>query len=380
MDKITYLVLHLGYGGIETSVINQANALADEYEVEIVSLYNLKKNQASRLDSRVTVKYLYEGGPNREEFLAALHGHKFLRTLREGMKSVKILRLKKKLVAKSIKDCVSDYIISTRYDFSTLLSRYGNKNSVKIAQEHHHHNRNRKYINILTNRYSNIDCLFALNSKLARDYEIFLKNNHRTKVVVVPNMLSELPDLKSDLESGNIITVSRLDPGKRNSEIVGAFSKLGEKAGKLYIIGDGPEFESLDRLIREKGLTGRAILTGYKDKQEIEGYMTDSCLFLMASVTEGMPMVLLEAMSYGIPCIAYETDCGVADIISDGVNGFVIRNRDEAEYVKKIKLVLSDRALRKELGKNAVLTARAFSEDAIGKILIGALREAKVRR
>lgn len=380
MEKITYLVLHLGYGGIETSVINQANALAGEYEVEVVSLYHLKKNQASRLDGRVTVTYLYEGEPNKEEFLAALHGHKYLKTLREGIRAVKILHLKKNLVARSIKKCTSDYIISTRYDFSEALSRYGNENAVKIAEEHHHHNGNRKYIRVLSTAYSGIDCLFALNQKLAEDYKGFLKNNPRTKVAVVPNMLPALPEVKSDLESGNMITVSRLDPGKRNNEIVEAFSKLQEKDGKLFIIGDGKEYGNLDRLIKEKKLQDRAILTGYKNKSEIEGYMTDSALFLMASVTEGMPMVLLEAMSYGVPCIAYETDCGVADIISDGVNGFVIRNRDEAEYVKKIELVLSDRTLRKELGRNAVLTARAFSADEVKKILIGALKDAKARK
>ncbi len=58
-------------------------------------------------------------------------------------------------------------------------------------------------------------------------------------------------------------------------------------------------------------------MTGYKNKEEIEKYMLESSLFLMASVSEGLPMVLLEAMSYGIPCIAYHTDSGTDDIIKD---------------------------------------------------------------
>ncbi len=50
--------------------------------------------------------------------------------------------------------------------FSALLSKYGNDNSVKIAQEHHYHNNNKRYINILKNKYYNIDYLFALTKKL----------------------------------------------------------------------------------------------------------------------------------------------------------------------------------------------------------------------
>lgn len=368
-NKITFLLLHLGYGGIESSTINTANSLCDKYDIEIMSFYKLDRNQSSKLDNRIKVTYLYNDGPNKDDFMNAFHNHRVFSVLKEGFKSINILIKKKVKVIRYIKHCDSKYIVSTRYDFSALLSKYGNNYSIKIAQEHHYHNNNQKYINVLKNKYSNIDYLFALTKTLEEDYKKFLseKNNH-TKVVLVPNMLYELPSKESKLKDKNIITVSRLDIGKKNDDIIRAFSKLKEKDWKLYIIGDGIEFNNLEQLIKKLNLKDRVILTGYKNKEEIEKYMLNSSLFLMASLTEGLPMVLLEAMSYGVPCIAYETDSGTNDIIKNNINGYIVKDRNEKKYIARIEKVINDENLRKKLGKEARKTANDFSKEKITNI------------
>lgn len=366
-NKITFLLLHLGYGGIETSTINTANALCDKYDVEIISFYNLPGNQETKIDNRIAIKYLYNGGPNKNEFINALNKHKYLVVIKEGIKSVDILIKKKLFVIKSIIESDSKYIVSTRWDFSLLLSKFGNKESIKIAQEHHYHNNNKKYISKLK-KYHNIDYLFALTKTLENDYKKILKSNKHTKIALVPNMIYEMPKKESNLKEKNIVTISRLDIGKRNDEIIKAFSKLKEDNWKLYIIGDGEEYNNLINLVKKLKLEDRIILTGYKSKTEIEEYLLKSSLFLMASVTEGLPMVLLEAMSYGIPCIAYETASGTSDIIKDNINGYIIKKRNEKEYVEKIEELINNENLRKILGNNAKKTAKDFSKEQILKI------------
>lgn len=367
-DKVTFLLLHLGYGGIESSVINQVNTLIEDKEVEIISFYKLKNSQTTRIDKRVKIKYLYDGGPNKEEFLKAVKEKKIINILTEGLKSIEILTKKKILIIDAIISSDAEYFISTRYEFNKLLSKFGNKNTIKIAEEHHYHNNNQKYINIITKKYKNIDYLFALTKTLEEDYKKFLINNNHTKVVLVPNMLYEIPNKTSKLEQKNILTVGRLDIGKRNDAIIKAFSKIENKDWKLYILGDGKEMNNLSNLIKELKLEDRVFLEGYKTKEQIEEYMLKSSLFLMASETEGLPMVLLEAMSYGIPCIAYETASGTNDIISNDINGYVIKNRDEKEYIEQINKVIEDESLRKKLGKNAKETSRKFSKEEIKKI------------
>lgn len=365
-NKMSFLLLHLGYGGIESSTINTANSLCDKYDIEIMSFYKLDKNQANKLNDKIKIKYLYDGGPNKEEFLNAMHKHKFIKALKEGIKASDILLKKKIKVIKYIINCDAKYIVSTRWEFSTLLSKYGNNYSVKIAQEHHYHNNNNKYINVLKYKYNNIDYLFALTKTLEKDYKDFLKeNNDHTKVVLMPNMLYEIPKKESKLKDRNIITVSRLDEGKKIDDIIRTFSKLKEKDWKLYVIGDGKEYNKLNSLIDELELKDRVILTGYKNKEEIEKYMLESSLFLMASVSEGLPMVLLEAMSYGIPCIAYHTDSGTDDIIKNNINGYIIKERNEKEYINKIEKIIRDEKLRSKLGKEAKNTANEFSKEKI---------------
>ena len=146
------------------------------------------------------------------------------------------------------------------------------------------------------------------------------------------------------------------------------FSKIDDKDAKLYIIGDGEEYERLEKLIADLKLEDRVKLLGYMSHKDMEKYLFDSSIFLMASVTEGLPMVLLEAMSYGIPCIAYKTASGTSDIIDNEYNGYIIENRDSDEYIKDINTLLDNDKLRMKYSKNAILTSKKFYKDEVVKM------------
>lgn len=365
--SITFLLLHLGYGGIESATINSANALIEDYDVNIVSFYNLKNNQSTKLDNRISIKYLYDGEPNREAFKEAVSKRNIINILKEGFKAVDILMKKKNLVIKEIINNQSDALVSTTVAFSPLLSKYGKNETIKIAQEHHHHNNNLKYINKLKNKYTNIDYLCALTNTLKTDYEKFLENNTHTKVILLPNMLVNYPSKISDLKN-SLVSVGRLDKSKRIDELVKAFSKIDNKKTKLYIIGDGAEYNNIKNLITELELEKRVIMLGYLSHKEQEQYLLKARAFLMTSISEGLPMVLLEAMSYGIPCIAYQTDSGISDIIDNEKNGFVINDRNEIEYVEKLNKIIDDDKLTKKLSDKALKKSVEFNQKNILKI------------
>lgn len=371
--KIKFLLLHLGYGGIETSTINTANALSKKYDIELISLYNLKNNQVNNINKKVKVKFLYNGEPNKKEFKEALNNRNILKILKEGTKSLKIILLKKILIIKEILNDDGNILISTRIEFSELLSKYGNDKQLKIIQEHQHHNNNKKYIKRLINSCYNVDYLFALTKTLENDYKKFLVNNFKIKIVCVPNMLISNNKDISDLKNKNIISVGRLHYKKRIDDLIEIFSKIKTKNTNLYIIGDGEEYSNLENQIKELKLENRVYLLGYKNQDEIKEYMLKSCIFAMTSETEGLPMVLLEAMNYGIPCIAFETDSGVKDIISNDNNGYVIKNRNKKKYIACLEKMLKDKKKLKELSTNAIKTSHKFKEEEITKIWISIL-------
>ena len=375
ISDVKFLSLHLGYGGIESATINSANALSKDYNVEIVAFYKLKNSQDNKLNKNVKVKFLYDGEPNRKEFKEFLHNKKIIKAFKEGIKALKILILKRILMIKEIKNTKKGAIVSTRVEISTLLSKYGNVETLNIAQEHCYHNNNKKYIRKIKEKYLGIDYLCALTTTLYDDYKKFLKFNNHTKVVLLPNMLSELSLEHSSLSKPNLITVSRLDYGKRNNEIIDNFSKIKNKKAQLYIIGDGAECEALKKQIADLKLEKRVHMLGYLNQDEIKKHMLDSSCFLMASVTEGLPMVLLEAMSYGVPCIVYKTASGTGDIVKDGINGFIIENRDSKMFIKDVDKILMDDDLRRKMGKEAVKTSEKFSKKEVVKIWNKMLKE-----
>ena len=103
MKKVTILALHLGYGGIERAITDLANSLVENYSVEIVSTYKVYDKPVNRLDRRIKVKYLTELKPNKKEFKSALKKFRLVSAFKEGIKSVKILKLKKELMIEFIK-------------------------------------------------------------------------------------------------------------------------------------------------------------------------------------------------------------------------------------------------------------------------------------
>lgn len=365
MTKITFLNLHLGYGGIESSTINTVNQLCKFYEIEIISFYNLRNNQEDLINKKVKIIHLYNGEPNKKDFINAVKNKNILNVLREGTKASKILYQKKKLLKKAIKNSKSDFIVSTRYDFSVLLSKYKPNNSIAIAQEHHHHNNNKKYINILKNKYKNIDYVFALTKFLEEEYHKIIKNKD-TEIILMPNMIANDNTEKSNLKSKNLISVGRLSPGKNVAELIDIY-KMCKNVNKFYIIGDGEEFINLQEKIKREKLEDKVLLLGYKNQEEIKKYLLDSSIFVMSSLTEGLPMVLLESMNAGVPCIAYETESGIKDIIDDDKNGYIIKRGNKKKFAKKIDNILNNKEKLQNLSLAALSKAKAFSSTEITK-------------
>lgn len=364
-DKVTFLALHLGMGGIENATINSANSLSKTKDVEIISFYKLSDEVLYNIDDKIKIKYLYVGKPNKEELISSIKRLNIFSFVKNAFIAAKILYKKRYKMIKEIKNIKEGIVVSTRIEFTVLLNEFGNKDVIKIAQEHYHHNDNEKYIRTMKLNYSNIDYVLALTDGLKQDYEKFLEGND-TKVVTMPNMLEEITNKKSNLTNKNVIFVGRLDIGKRINEIIDIASKI-DNDWTFSIIGSGKEKESLERQIRELKLENKVFLLGGKPHNEVLEQLEKSSIFIMTSISEGLPMVLLEAMSIGVPCIAYETRSGINDIITDNKDGFVIKNRCEEEMIQKLSLLMNDDDLRKQFGENAKEKSKSFSKKEITK-------------
>lgn len=354
MKSITILLLHMQYGGIEKQTITFANELSKKYNVKIISTYTMKKRPAYEVNSNVQIKYLIDDKPNRNEFKYAIKSKNPLKIIKEAFKAIKILYLKKHLMIKEIKKLQTDFVLSTRIEYADMLSKYAPKSVVTMTQEHLH-NDSDKYIKKVKKSFKNLNYLIVLGPGSRENYSKWLKDNKKIKIVEIPNILEKIPQQSSKLDGNRLVSVGRLHPVKDFKTLIYVFEKIIEKipSATLTIVGGGDEYDNLSNLIKELNLEKSVQITGMLDKKQVEEKMLNSDLYVMTSLTECFPMVLLEASSCGLPLIAFNVPVGPKAIIRNGVNGYLINNRNIEEMANKLIELLNNRTELKNLGKNS---------------------------
>lgn len=373
MKKITIFSLHLGYGGIEKSVINLANLLSDCYQVEIISTYKIEDVPAFDINPNVSVKYLItKYKPNRDEWKDSIKRIRPIKFIKETYKALVVLINRRRKTTAAMKSCDSDIIISTRDLFNKWLGMYGKKNSYKIAWEHNHHHNDYKYANKVVESCKNIDTLVLVSDNLRNFYKKEMKNkNYKCKCVFIPNMLDMIPDSVSTLDDTRIISVGRLSREKGFVDLVDVYKEYKDKNPNtkwyLDIVGNGSERNKIADKIYTYGLNKDITMHGYLKKKELNELFHESSIYLMTSYTESFGIVLIEAMSHGIPCIAFTSAEGANDLIIDGYNGYLIPNRDYNLMIEKLEELANNKEKRLELGKNARSFSLKYSSDNIKK-------------
>lgn len=364
MKKVTILALHLGYGGIEKCVSDVANLLCDKYDVEILCTYKLYDKEVYDIDSRVKITYLTDVIPNRKEFLDAVTSFKFFTAFKEGLKSIKVLRLKRSSMIKKLKEHKSDVYISTRIYFNNILGNFGN--GLKIGWEHNHHHGNFRYIKNFMKSCKKLNKVVLVSEELNNYYSKLFKDKKLScKCEYISNFIDNSNTKLSKLNNKNIVSVGRLAPEKGYSDLIDVFKIIELKDGdtRLDIVGDGLEYENIKSKIIDLNLTRKITLHGYKDIDFINDLYSKSSIYLMASYTESFGLVLVEAMSHGVVPIAFDSAEGARDIIKNNSNGILIKNRNEYDMAEAALKLLNNKDKLKEMSKNAYQSSKKYGKD-----------------
>lgn len=142
-------------------------------------------------------------------------------------------------------------------------------------------------------------------------------------------------------------------------EAFGLFLKDGP-GSRLLLAGDGEERERLHKKVKKSGI-GNIEFIGMIERDKLAELMSCADIFVLASLWEGMPLVVLEALACGVPVVS--TDVGqVNELVKDGVTGYLVRRRDPEEMKDKIILAL---AKAKEMKEKCIETAARFSSSIV---------------
>lgn len=373
MKKVTILALHLGYGGIEKCIAALANSLVDTYKVEILAIYKLYDEPAFYIDPKVHIRYLSKIVPNKNDFKYAVKRVNIFKIIKEAIKALNILRIKRKVLIDAIDSCDSDIIISTRDYTNKYLGEYRNNNVIAIGWEHNHPHGDKVIMKRLRNSCKYLDKLVVVSRDLKHIYSEDFKNNDiKCQVEYIPNFLEKLPKKINKLDNKNIISVGRLEPEKGFLDLVSVFKLIELKDGEVYLnlVGDGSQKDKIFKNIVDNNISRKVKMPGYLDFEELNKLYEETSLYLMTSYTESFGLVLIEAMSHGIPVIAFSCAEGAKELINNGVNGYLINNRNEHEMADRAVKLLNNPDKLKELGENARTTALKYSKDEVKKMWI----------
>lgn len=186
-------------------------------------------------------------------------------------------------------------------------------------------------------------------------------------IMVMPNAISGIPAETALLENKKVIAVGRYVYQKGFERLVDAWHLLASRFPdwKLDIIGEGEERPLLEQRIHFYGLDGQVTLT--RPTQEIGKVYQEASILASSSRYEGLPMVLLEAQAFGLPIVAFQCKCGPKDIVSDGMNGYLVPEGDTAGMARRLEILMKDEDLRKRMGLKAKESALRFNEETIMK-------------
>ena len=177
---------------------------------------------------------------------------------------------------------------------------------------------------------------------------------------VIPNFISSLPARPSPLTGKTVLAVGRYTYQKGFERLIEAWRLLPEGHGwTLRIVGGGPEEDNLKRLSE-----GLPIEIAGPSEDMAGEYMRASILAL-SSRYEGLPMVLLEAQSWGLPIVAFDCKCGPADVVTDNVDGILVREGNIEALASSLKRLIEDDSLRRTMGAKARENSLRWDKETI---------------
>ena len=368
--KIVYCTKNLSNtGGVQHLTIEKANALSQINGNEVwIAVEKDKGRYAFPIDSRVHIANL------DVDYNENVWGKS---RFRQFVLHFAKRKIHKRKIEKFLDTIKPDIVISTNGIEKIFLSSLSRSCPAVFIREIHTESNSR-----INNAKSLFDKIIAwvgtwYDYKIAikrydqivtstnEDKERYWKDNK--KVCVIPNFVPNHQTIPSSLNNKIVIAVGRLVFNKNFSSLIRSWSYVHRlhPDWRLDIYGDGYMKKELMSQINDLGLQDAVFLMG--GTNDLFSKYLNSSVFVMSSLYEGMPLVMLEAMSCGLPVVSYAFPCGPKDIINNGEDGFLIPVGDEQMMAEQINYLIEHEDVRRNMGVAALEKTKQYSMDIIFK-------------
>ena len=361
MRRIVYLIESIAItGGLERILIDKMNAFSDNgYNVTLLTTSQEAHPLAYPLNACV-----------RHIDLATPFHHCYRYSfLRRRWNLYKMRCLFRKRLVSQLASLKPDIIVCVQPSSLYNLVRDVVKNRIPIIAESHAsyygHNYEKESIikRLKTNRDNHqlckADTIVSLTHGDAKEWGRFTQ-----KVVVIPNIvhLNNTGRL-STLTAKKAIYPCRLEWQKGLFELLDVWAMVQKRYPdwQLDIYGEGSLHDELSSIIVRRQLN----IDIHPAEADIFSRYLDSSMLLLTSVYEPFGLIMPEAMSCGLPVVAFDCPYGPSEIITDGEDGFLVKDRDIETFAQRVCQLIENVELREQMGKNAIQNAQRYSADNI---------------
>lgn len=362
--KIRYLLLTVyGMGGTVRTVLNQASAMATAgHEVEIVSVLRRHETPRFPIDPRIRVRTLVD-----EVTGAPADGFRTRRRARHVPRGERGIRYFNRHVEQAVIAYLAELrdgvLVTTRPALNLLAARHAAPPVVRVAQEHMNFAAHRPDVQRAIRKwYSALDAVVVLTHTDQVDYDRLLPG---TRVLRIPNAVRSLDQEPSQQTGKIVIAAGRLVVQKGFDLLIPAFGKVAaaHPDWQLRIYGGGARKAELRTLIDELHLYNHVYLMGRTDRMDDE--LRKASIAVLSSRYEGLPMILIEAMTHALPVVAFDCPTGPGDVVTDGVDGLLVPPEDVDGLAAGISRLIGEPPLRHAMGAAALHTAATYGPGSV---------------
>lgn len=374
--KITFLVYNIyGMGGTVRTVVNTANYFASKnHDVEIISVRRTSAKPMFDIDKKVNITPIFDArrgklfGKNTPLYQKIIKKilmkfPSFFIDKSEDLYHMFNLFVDFKIIA-ALKKINKGILITTIPSFNILATKFVKKDVIKIGQEHLYfaghapglQNKIKKY-------YKKLDALTCLTDSEINDYEQLLTGS-KVDLYKVENA-TDIPNETADLDKKVVIAAGRYAPEKGFDLLIPAFSKVIKKHPdwKLKIFGSGIEEEALrEKIFEEKAYNNIFLM---QKTNNIIGEMRNASIYALSSRYESFGMVIIEAMSVGVPCVGFACT-GPREVITHKEDGILVEEGNVEELANSLMMLIESEELRKEYGRNAKKNVERYTFNIVG--------------
>lgn len=270
-----------------------------------------------------------------------------------------------------IKELNPDVVIVCNYAFDFYWSPFFIKKIPKIKE--YHSSRYFEEIDRLNGsylkkiKYKLLDLVEKKYSKLVLLNPDEIKYYRSSNSVIIPNPINEVDNKTVNLNAKKVIAAGRIAPVKGFENAILCWKQVAaiEPDWQLYIYGQGEQnyIAKLQKLIDDNNLSKHIII--HPAVENLQEEMLNYSLYLLTSITECFPMVLLEALAIGCPIVSFDCPTGPRNIVTNNSDGFLVENQNVKALANKVLYYIQNSNIKTEFSINAKQNSKRFSNQIV---------------